>query len=88
MFILTLFLKEDGEASVTRTPKSMIPFSPPAAAGGVSVGHVRELWPLFPHCEQLRDIFLATEAVQMIDRERERERERNTKVKKRQKLFR
>lgn len=66
MFILTLFLKVDDEASVTRTPNSMIAFSPPpppqpslllSTVVVISVGQVRELWPLFPHCEQLRDIF-------------------------------
>lgn len=30
----------------------MMAFSPPLASE-----HVRELWPLFPHCEHVRDIF-------------------------------
>lgn len=50
LVMLALFLNE--LPSVTRTPNSMIAFSPPL----VSV-HVRELWPLFPHCEHVRDIF-------------------------------
>jgi hypothetical protein len=48
--MLALFLNE--LPSVTRTPNSMIAFSPLLASV-----HVRELWPLFPHCEHVRDIF-------------------------------
>jgi hypothetical protein len=39
----------------------MIPFPPqqlPPEPPGASVSQVRELWPLFPHGEQLRDIDL------------------------------
>lgn len=56
--MLALFLKEE-IPSVTRTPNSMKPVSrgeePPETAAPPSV-HVRELWPLLPHCEHVRDI--------------------------------
>lgn len=83
MFILRLFLKQDDEASVTRTPKSMMAFSPPplppllSPVVVISVGHVRELWPLFPHCEQLRDMEAARKESNTLIGDRERERERD-----------
>jgi hypothetical protein len=57
----------------------MMAFSPPplsllSPVVVMSVGHVRELWPLFPHCEQLRDIFFPSQ--------RKRERERDFGMKK------
>lgn len=47
--MLALFRKE-AAPSVSLTPNNMIPLSSTLS------GHVRELCPLFLHCEQIRDI--------------------------------
>ena len=65
---------------MTLTPNSMMPFSlgepPPAPVAEPSL-HVRELWPLLPHCEHVRDIdlFGAMRASLALSPYKERKRE-------------
>ena len=57
--MLALFRKEELASVITLTPNSMMPFSlgdPPQEAAAPPSVHVRELWPLLPHSEHVRDI--------------------------------